>query len=344
VPSLRADEFAIFFHKGMPKSCTTIKLSALESEPAGHLLYGVWTPPRDCSSEIGSVRTFVVTVNRSAFPTGELRIQISREPDYPCGAACGFDEDTSITLPATSLVAIEKVAGSAETVINERLRRLGAAAGMRCLSRGFGSFPLPSDAELGDVDRRVAADGSSFWYSETFWIGERALAPAAFGASAAVEDEGGDLWIVVGTGATAGGIRLGRFDTPAGNAMWYRQGTARSVPCGGAADPPPTPTASALPVDGIDRERAIAIAMALVRASAHFVSAESGPFVIGSHPVGPGYPVGPDDLVWAVTFEDTFENCKPDGSGCFSPGPGRTTIILDYRTGEFLAGQGVSPP
>lgn len=344
-PSFGVDEFAVFFHKGMPWSCTTIRLSALEFEPAEHVLYGVWTRPRDCSSEIGSVRTVVVTVKRSAVPSGELRIRISRELDYPCGAACGFDEETSITLPATlSLIPIQKVPGSARTVIE---RRLQAAAGTTCRSAWSGTVALPSDAELKDVDRRVAADGSPFWYSDTFWVGERGPAPGAFGASAAVEDVQSDLWIEVGTGASSEGIRLGRVDTPAGNAMWFRQEGVKAIPCGGATDPPPTPSAPNWGIGGIDRDRAIAIATPLVRASARLVSAESGPFVVVTldhDRLGPGYPVSPDQLVWAVTFDDIFVICRPDGSGCFSPRPGRTTIILDYRTGEFLVGQGLSEP
>lgn len=234
VPSLGADEFAIFFHKQMPWSCTTITLRALEYRPAEHLIYGDWTPPRDCSSEIGSVRTFVVTLKRPVFPAGQLQIHISRQLDNPCGAACGFDEDTSITLPAPSLVSIEQVAGSAQTVIEGRLH---AATGSSCGSSWSGSFARPSDPESRDIDRRVASDASPFWYSETYWVGDRGLAPEAFGASAALEDEQGDLWIEVGAGASAEGIRLGHVDTPAGNAMWYRVGGVKAIPCGGATDP-----------------------------------------------------------------------------------------------------------
>jgi len=97
---------------------------------------------------------------------------------------------------------------------------------------------------------------------------------------------------------------------------------------------------------GITRDRAIALATVEAGSGAVLVSAASGRLAdVGlQDQVAAGYPVRPDDLVWAVTFTEQFHICPPDGSDCWSPRPGTEVIILDYRSGEFLAGQGMSPP
>lgn len=51
----------------------------------------------------------------------------------------------------------------------------------------------------------------------------------------------------------------------------------------------------------------------------------------------------PDRLVWAVTFDDQFEICPPNGDACWSPRPGQTQVILDYLTGEFLESASFAP-
>ena len=77
---------------------------------------------------------------------------------------------------------------------------------------------------------------------------------------------------------------------------------------------------------------------------ATFVSASAGLFRdlnIDPH-IGPGYPVKPDQTVWAVKFAGEVTICDPLGA-CFSPRPGITAVYLDYETGDFLSAGGVTP-
>lgn len=92
--------FAIFFEKGTPADCTGLALTGLEFDVVRRVLYGVWSVPgpADCTSEIGSAHMFVVVVDRAAVASGHLRLRLSREPDFPCGSACGFSEEVGITL------------------------------------------------------------------------------------------------------------------------------------------------------------------------------------------------------------------------------------------------------
>jgi hypothetical protein len=46
--------------------------------------------------------------------------------------------------------------------------------------------------------------------------------------------------------------------------------------------------------------------------------------------------VNPDQLVWAVTFDDTFVICPPNGAACLKPRPGKTEVFIDYATGDFI--------
>ena len=92
------------------------------------------------------------------------------------------------------------------------------------------------------------------------------------------------------------------------------------------------------PSDGISESDAIRIARDNVSADSRFVSAEHGRFADVFHPPGLNLgALGQADLdVWAVRFDSSLTICPPDGSGCFSPTPGTTTVILDYHTGEHF--------
>ncbi len=59
--------------------------------------------------------------------------------------------------------------------------------------------------------------------------------------------------------------------------------------------------------------------------------------------IGPGYPIKPDDLVWAVTFAGDVTICNPLGT-CYSPRPGTTTVFLDYLSGDFRTSETFCPP
>jgi hypothetical protein len=59
--------------------------------------------------------------------------------------------------------------------------------------------------------------------------------------------------------------------------------------------------------------------------------------------VGPDDPIAPDRLVWAIKFSLTFDICNPAGT-CFSPRPGFSIAMLDFKTGEWLTTEGISGP
>jgi hypothetical protein len=110
------------------------------------------------------------------------------------------------------------------------------------------------------------------------------------------------------------------------------------------ASPSSTPDAS-LPAGGISQEAAIAAAWEHAPRDGVLVGVTSGTFeTVNTLPgIGPGHPIAPDRLVWGVKFESTFEICPPNGSPCWSPRPGWTTVIVDFKTGEVLSTQGFSP-
>jgi len=97
---------------------------------------------------------------------------------------------------------------------------------------------------------------------------------------------------------------------------------------------------------GISRDLAIQLSSTAVPQDAVLVSAAAGRFadVYDTSNLASGYPVRPDQLVWAVKYESEFTICPPDGSPCWTPRPGWTTVILDFFTGKVLASPGVSPP
>jgi hypothetical protein len=96
---------------------------------------------------------------------------------------------------------------------------------------------------------------------------------------------------------------------------------------------------------GVSQDAAVEAARPHVPPDATFVSATAGKFLdVNELPgIGPGAPVTPDQLVWAVKFESIATICGPSGY-CFSPRPGFSIVILDFKTGEWLATEGISVP
>jgi hypothetical protein len=107
-----------------------------------------------------------------------------------------------------------------------------------------------------------------------------------------------------------------------------------------AADRPPTALVQS-PV--LQRSEGVSEATAIELARGHtsfttFVSASAGLFrdLNIQAGIGPGYPVKPDQSVWAVTFSGEVTICGPIAN-CFSPRPGINAVYLDYLTGDFLS-------
>ena len=82
-----------------------------------------------------------------------------------------------------------------------------------------------------------------------------------------------------------------------------------------------------------------------VTPDATFVDARSGQFkdVYQNERLGP-QPGDEDRLVWAIDYQATYTICPPDGSPCFPPRPGVTTVILDFNTGAWITTFRYSPP
>jgi hypothetical protein len=101
-----------------------------------------------------------------------------------------------------------------------------------------------------------------------------------------------------------------------------------------------------LPPGGLASDLAVQRARQSVATDAVLVSAVAGPFSeVGQDPRNDGAgSIDPGRLVWAVKFESEFTICPPDGSACYSPRPGWTTVILDYSSGDFIGSFGYSPP
>lgn len=114
-------------------------------------------------------------------------------------------------------------------------------------------------------------------------------------------------------------------------------GCARSTTDGGRGSADSGAAESAPP--GLLEDAAVQLAAKHVPAGAILTEAKSGAFgdIVDDHRLGPGYPVAADRMVWGITYESAFTLCPPDGSACWSPRPGWTTVVLDYFTGEFLA-------
>lgn len=94
---------------------------------------------------------------------------------------------------------------------------------------------------------------------------------------------------------------------------------------------------------GIPETRAIELAR-IHTSFANFVSAAVGPFRdLNIQPgVGPGYPIVPGRIVWAVTFSGDISICSPVGT-CFSPRSAVIAVFLDHLTGDFLSSEANSP-
>jgi hypothetical protein len=57
---------------------------------------------------------------------------------------------------------------------------------------------------------------------------------------------------------------------------------------------------------------------------------------------GAGNGIQPGRLVWAVRFSGDTTICTPVGD-CWSPRPATSVVFLDYRTGDFLTTETLSP-
>jgi hypothetical protein len=118
--------------------------------------------------------------------------------------------------------------------------------------------------------------------------------------------------------------------------------SACAVPVG-SSDSSPSGSASVMPSSSVSEQRAIELAQAHT-SSTTLVSVHSGRFAdLNTDPhIGPGYPIKPDDLVWAVQFSGDITICNPLGA-CYSPRPSTATVFLDYATGDFLTTETFSP-
>jgi hypothetical protein len=104
-----------------------------------------------------------------------------------------------------------------------------------------------------------------------------------------------------------------------------------------AATPSPTPLVLGLrEPNGIPVDVALSIAKKHVGPAATFTFAWAGINGTGSQ-------APPDELVWRIHFEATIVICPPTALPCFSPRPGYTTVVLDYRTGAFIESGTFSP-
>jgi hypothetical protein len=104
-----------------------------------------------------------------------------------------------------------------------------------------------------------------------------------------------------------------------------------------------SPTATGT-VSAISQDAAIDLARKVVTADSTFVSASFGRFadVYQNARLGPD-PGQEDMIVWAVEFESAYTICPPDGSACWTPRPGFTTVILDGHNGDWVTTLSYSP-
>jgi len=93
---------------------------------------------------------------------------------------------------------------------------------------------------------------------------------------------------------------------------------------------------------GISEEEAAAIGRSNVASPGILVSAQFGEF--GEFADPGDLPNEPRDrLVWALVFETTVYVECPSGANCPSPYLGRTLVILDYASGDFIMSSTPSP-
>jgi hypothetical protein len=120
---------------------------------------------------------------------------------------------------------------------------------------------------------------------------------------------------------------------------------ATGAPTGESASAP-TGAIPSLPPGGLAPDLAVQRARQSVASDAKLVSSVAGQFGAvyqDTRNDGAGS-IDPGRLVWAVKFQSEFTICPPDGSACYSPRPGWTTVILDYTSGDFIGSFGYSPP
>ncbi len=105
------------------------------------------------------------------------------------------------------------------------------------------------------------------------------------------------------------------------------------------SSPTAAPTGTA-----ISQDAAIVLARKVVTTDSTFVSASFGRFADVYHNASLGPDPGQEDMtVWAVEFESEYTICPPDGSACWTPRPGFTTVILDGYTGDWVTTFSYSP-
>ena len=111
--------------------------------------------------------------------------------------------------------------------------------------------------------------------------------------------------------------------------------------CAAPVTPNPSPsstpaTTASLPATAITTDDAARLAAQAVPADAvlRSVVARSNMTIVGPDGAAGVGPAG--GFVWVVTFDRTIVICPPDGGPCWSPRPGVSVVILDYRTGAFI--------
>jgi hypothetical protein len=131
----------------------------------------------------------------------------------------------------------------------------------------------------------------------------------------------------------------------AGSVNLWNVGTPENTPIVDPTTLGPSPSLPPSTSPGISEARAIEIAREHVTSDSVFVSAMAGRLADVYQGDRTPY-LGPKQLnrlVWAVDFDSMFTICPPDGSACYSPRPGFTTVVLDQTTGDFIFSSGFSP-
>lgn len=107
-----------------------------------------------------------------------------------------------------------------------------------------------------------------------------------------------------------------------------------------ASSPSARPEQSTLSASVVTERQAIELAQQHTDLTT-LVSVNVGGFASLHGDVGDGYPIKPDDTVWAIQFSGEITICNPFGK-CFSPRPATTTVYLDYVTGNFRTSETLS--
>jgi hypothetical protein len=144
-------------------------------------------------------------------------------PLLPGSAVSAPSTSPSIQIPGS--VGSEKVADAQQALH----QGLASEYGLTCFTAARGMLYMPAAAGA-ETDRlaeaaRLTAEG---WAKDGLWVGSAETAAAAFGATAAFDDQS-SIWILVG-GKEPIGARLHRIDTPAGRVAWILVDAVRA--CG----------------------------------------------------------------------------------------------------------------